>query len=166
MWRELGAPYMVQHLPDTVQIILMPVHHGEGGANLLDTLWEKTVAALSCIPSLHLSWTEAQYLTPHLVQGVPWEDVWATMHPLAQPAAEGFVAKMGDDTEMYGAACPLPTQLQHLYRCRPVEPVHVQQPRNPRLHWMPIAVGGTSRHDASYVHCAPGGTSCPHQLSS
>ena len=54
------------------------------------------------------------------MDGVPWEDVWVTMQQLAQPASEGFVAKTGDDTELYGAFCPLPARLQHLYRCRPV----------------------------------------------
>ena len=31
---------------------------------------------------------------------------------------------------------------------------------------MPLAVGGTSRHEASYVHCTLGGTSSPDQLAS
>ena len=130
------------------------------------SMWETTVAAVWRIRSLHLSRTEARYLTPQLVEGVPWEDVWVTMQQLAQPASEGFVAKMGDDTELYGAFCPLPARLQHLYRCRPVEPAHVQQPGNPRLHWMPLAVDGTSRHEASFVHCTLGGTRSPDQLAS
>ena len=54
----------------------------------------------------------------------------------------------------------------YLYRCRPVEPAHIQQPGNPRLHWMPLAADGTSRHEASYVHCTLGGTSSPDQLAS
>ena len=121
-------------------------------------MWEKTVAAVWRIRSLCLS--------PHLVEGLPWEDVWVTMQQLAQRASEGFVAKTGDDTALYGAFCPLPARLQHLYRCRPVEPAHVQQPGNPRLHWMPLAVDGTSQHEASYVHCTLGGTSSPDQLAS
>ena len=129
-------------------------------------MWEKTVAAVWRIRSLHLSRTEAQYLTPHLVEGVPWEDVWVTMQQLAQPTSEGFVAKTGDDTELYGAFCPLPARLQHLYRCQPVEPAPVQQLGNPRLHWMPLAVDGTSRHEASFVHCTLRGTSSPDQLAS
>ena len=69
---ELGAPYTVQHLPDTGQIMLTPVAGGGGGANpTAPSLWEKTVAAVWHIRSLHLSRTEAQYLTPHLVEGVP-----------------------------------------------------------------------------------------------
>ena len=71
-------------------------------------MWEKTVAAVRRIRSLHLSRTEAQNLTPHVVEGVPWEDVWVTMQHLAQPASEGSVARTGDDTELYGAFCPLP----------------------------------------------------------
>ena len=88
------------------------------------------------------------------------------MQQLAQPASEGFVATTGEGAELYGAVCALPKRLQHLYSCRPVEPVHVQQPGDPRLHWMPIAVDGTSRHEASYVHCTLGGTSSPDQLAS
>ena len=93
-------------------------------------------------------------------------DVWVTMQQLAQPAWEGFVAKTGHETELYGSLCPLPARLQPLYRCRPVERAHVQQPGNPRLHWMPLAVDGTSRHGASYVHCSLVGTSSPDQLAS
>ena len=66
-------------------------------------MWEKNVAAVWRIRSLHVSTMEAQYLAPHLVEGVPWEDVWVTMQQLAQPASEGLVAKTGDDTELYGA---------------------------------------------------------------
>ena len=129
-------------------------------------MWEKNVAAVWRIRSLHVSTTEAQYLAPHLVEGVPWEDVWVTMQQLAQPASEGLVAKTGDDTELYGAFCPLPARLQHLYRCRLAELAHIQQPGNPRLHWMPQAVDGTSRHEASFVHCTLGGTRSPDQLAS
>ena len=79
---ELGAPYTVQHLPDTDHIMLTPVAGGGGGCGANPTapsLWEKTVAAVWCIRPLYLSRTEAQYLAPHLVEGVPWEDMWATM---------------------------------------------------------------------------------------
>ena len=59
--RELGAPYMVQHLPDRGQIMLTPVAGGGGGANpTAPSLWEKTVVAVWRIRSLHLSRTEAQ----------------------------------------------------------------------------------------------------------
>ena len=88
------------------------------------------------------------------------------MQQLAQPAAEGFIAGTSGGTELYGGVYILPTQLLHLYCCRPVEFVHVQQPRDPRLHWMPIAADGTSRHEASYVNRTLGGTSSPDQFSS
>ena len=42
----------------------------------------------------------------------------------------------------------------------------IQQPANPRLHWMPIVVDGTSRHEALYVHCNLTGPCSPNQLSS
>ena len=89
-------------------------------------MWEKTVAIVWRIQALHLSKIEAQYLTPHPVEGVPREDVWVTMQQLAQPASHGFVANTGDDMELYGAFCPLPARLQHLDPCRPVEPAHRQ----------------------------------------
>ena len=88
------------------------------------------------------------------------------MQQLAQPEAEGFVAMTGECVELYGGVCPLPKRLQHLYGCRPVQPVNVQQPGDARLHCVPTALDGTSRHEASYVHCTLGGTSSPDQLSS
>ena len=84
------------------------------------------MAAVWGIRSLHVSRTEAEYLTPHLVERVPLEDVWATTQQLPRPTAEGFVAQMGEGVELYGALCPLPKRLQHLYSCPPVEPIHVQ----------------------------------------
>ena len=158
---------MVQHLWDTGKIVLTPVAGGGGGSNpTAPSLWEKTVAAVWRIQSLHLSRTEAHYLTPHLVEGVPWEAVWTTMQHLTHPAAEGFVATTDEGVELYGAVCPSPKRLQHLYSCGPVEPVHVQRPGDARLHWMAIVVDGTSHHEASHVHCTPGGTSSPDQLPS
>ena len=64
---ELGAKYLVRHLPDTGQIVLTPVDRGGGGCALCTapSMWEMTVAAVWRIRSLHLSKTEAQYLTPH-----------------------------------------------------------------------------------------------------
>ena len=40
------------------------------------------------------------------------------------------------------------------------------QPGDRRLHWLPIAVDGTSRHEGSYLHCTLGTTASPNQLSS
>ena len=74
----------MQHLPYTGRIMLTPVAGGGGGANpTAPSLSEKTIAAVWRIRSLHLSRAEAQYLTPHLIEGVPWEYVWATMQQLA-----------------------------------------------------------------------------------
>ena len=151
---ELGAEYLVKHLPDTGQIVLTPVDRlGIGALPTAPSMWEKTVAAVWRIRSLHMSRSEAPYLTPHLVEGIPWEDVWVSMQQLAQPALKGFVAKSGDDTKLYGPFCPLPARLQHLYRCRPVEPAHVQQPGTPRLHCMQLAFDSMStRHDDGPRH--------------
>ena len=88
------------------------------------------------------------------------------MQQLAQPTMEGFVATTVEGTKVYGVVSPVPMWLRHLYSCRPVELVNIQQPNNPKLHWMPVAADGTRRHEAWYVHCTPGGTSNPGQLSS
>ena len=40
------------------------------------------------------------------------------------------------------------------------------QAGNRRLHSLPIVVDGTSRHEASYVHCTLGETASRNQLSS
>ena len=65
------------------------------------------MAAMWRIRSLHLSRTQAQYVTPHLIEAVPWEAVWATMQQLAQLVAEGFIAMTGEGVELYGAVCPV-----------------------------------------------------------
>ena len=116
---------------------------GGGGCKPYGTNLVGQVAAVWRIRSLHLSSTEAHYLIPHLVEAIPTEDVRATMQHLAQPAAEGFVATTGEGIELYGAICPIPKRLQHQNSCRTVEHVHIQQPGNPRLHGMLIAVDGT-----------------------
>ena len=61
----------------------------------------------------------------------------------------------GNGTIIYGAACPLPARVSHLCQCRPIPPVDVQQP-GPQYHWLPIAIDGTTRHEAGYVHCTMG----------
>ena len=44
---ELGAEYLVRHLPDTGQIVLTPVDWGGSGAlPTAPSMWEKTVAAV------------------------------------------------------------------------------------------------------------------------
>ena len=63
-------------------------------------------------------------------------------------------------------AALLPDRIGHLYKCRPPPPSDIMQPGDRRLHWLPIAVDGTSRHEASYVHCTLGGIASPNQLSS
>ena len=63
-------------------------------------------------------------------------------------------------------ACYLPDGIGHLYKGQPPPPPHIMQPGDRRLHWLPFAVDGTSRHEASYVHCTLGGTASPNQLSS
>ena len=144
--RELAARYKVQHLPDTGQIVSTLVAGGVCGANATaPSLWEKTVVVVWHIRQLRLSRTEAHYTTPHVLEGVPCKDVWATMQHLAYHAVEGFVATTGEGIELYGAVCMLPKRfkLHHLYRCRVAELVHAQRPGAPRLHWMPIAVEAT-----------------------
>ena len=97
--------------------------------------------------------------------GVTWRGVHGTLRQLAQPAAQLFAAEDGNNTTIYSAACPLPARLQHLYECRPIAPIDVQQPRPPKYHWLPIAVDGTKRHEASYVHCTIGASTSPDELA-
>ena len=85
---------------------------------------------------------------------------------LALPESRAFTACTGDDTAINRAACYLPDRIGHLYKCRPPPPSDIMQPGDQRLHWMPIAVDGTLRHEASYVHGTLGGTASPNQLSS
>ena len=79
---------------------------GSGAIPTAPTLWEKTVRTVWCIWFLHLSRAEAQSLTPHLVEGVTWEDMWVTMQKPAHPAAD-FAANDGEGTTNYSAVCSL-----------------------------------------------------------
>ena len=117
------------------------------------------------IQSLHLSRTEARYLVGSMTYGVVWEQVHGMLRQLALPGSRAFTAYIGDGTAIYGAACYLSDRIGHLYKCQPPPPSDIMQPGDRRLHWLPIAVDGTSRHEASYVHCTLGGTASPNQLS-
>ena len=128
------------------------------------TLWDKTVYAAWRFRSLHLSRTEAQYLTLQLAMGVMWPDIYDTLQQLAQPPARALEAVDKNGTIIYGAACPLPTRVRHLYECRPVPPIDIAW--TPQHHWLPIAIDGTNRHEASYVHCTIGGITSPNELAS
>ena len=137
------------------------------------------MAAVWRIRSLHLPRTETKHPTPHLVEGVPWEAVWATMHQLAELAAEGFVAMtaegvelygavcvamMGEGVQLYGAVCPLPKRCSTFI---PVNRWNQSTSNNPAMQdYIGCRLPGTSRHEASYVHCRLGGTSRPDELAS
>ena len=116
--------------------------------------------------SLHLSRTEARCLVGSMTHGVVWDQVYNMLRQLALPESPAFTTYTGDDTTIHGAACYLPDRIGHLYKCPQTPPSDIMQPGDPRLHWLPIAVDGTSRHEASYVHCTLGGTTNPNQLSS
>ena len=88
---ELGAEYLVQHLPDTGRIVLTPVDGGVSGAlPTAPSMWEKTVAAGWRIRSLHLSRTEAHYLTPHPVEGVSGRTCGSPCNILRSPHRRGL----------------------------------------------------------------------------
>ena len=130
--KELGAPYTCQLIPETRQIVLTPEKESTSpGSATEPTLWDKTVCTVWRFRLLHLSWTEAQYLTPQLATGVTWPDVYDTLRQVAQPPARALEAVDGNGTIIYGAACPLPARVRHLYECRPLPPVDVQQPGSP-----------------------------------
>ena len=83
-----------------------------------------------------------------MTYGVVWEQVYGMLRQLALPESRAFTAYTGDDTAIHGAACYLPDGIGHLYKCRPPPPSDIMQPGDRRLHWLPIAVDGTSRHEA------------------
>ena len=113
------------------------------------------------IRSLHLSRTEAPYLVGSLMYDLVWDQLYGMLRQLALPESWAFIVYTGDDTAIHGAACYLPDRIGHLYKCRPPPPSDIMRPGDGRLHWLPIAVDGTSRHEASYVHCTLGGNASP-----
>ena len=118
------------------------------------------------IRALHLSSTELRYLVGSMTYGVVWDRVYGMLRQLALPESRAFTAYTGDDTAIHGAACYLLDRIGHLNKCRPPPPSDIMQPGDRQLHWLPIAVDDTSRHEASYVHCTLGGTASPNLLSS
>ena len=125
---------------------------------------QRLIMAVWRIRSLHVSRTEARYQVGSMTYGVIWEQVYGMLRKLASPESRAFTAYTGDDTAIHGAACYLPDRIGHLYKCQPPPPSDIMQPGDRWLHWLPIAVDGTSRHEASYVHCTLGGTTSPNQL--
>ena len=164
--KELAAPYTVKYLPDTGQIVLTPETRIVATVQPEPTQEERLIMAVWRIRSLHLSRTESRYLVGSMTYGVVWDQVYGMLRQLALPESRAFTAYTGDDTAINGAACYLPDRIAHLFKCRPPPPSAIMQPGDRRLHWLPIAVDGTSRHEASYVHCTLGGTASPNQLSS
>ena len=116
--------------------------------------------------SLHLSRTESRDLVGRMTYGVVCDDGYGILRQLALLESWAFTAYTGDDTAIHGAARYLPDRIGHLYKCQPPPPSDIMQPGDRRIHGLPIAVDGTSRHEASYVHCTLGGTASPKQLSS
>ena len=164
--KELAAPYVVKYLPNTGQIVLTPETRVVRAVQLEPTTEERLFMAVWWSRSLHLSRTEARYLVGSMTYGVVWEQVHGMLRQLALPESRRFTAYTGDGTAIYGAACYLPDRIGHLYMCRPLPPSDIMQPGDRRLHWLRIAVDGTLRHEASYVHCTLAGTASPNQLSS
>ena len=151
---------------DTGQIVLTREARVVLAVSPEPTLEERLITAIWGIRSLHLSGTESQYLVGSMKYGVVWDQMYGMLRQLALPGSRAFTAYTGDDTTIYSAACYLPERICHLYKCRPPPASDIMQPGDRRLHWLPIAVDGTLRHEASYVHCRPGGTASPNQLSS
>ena len=164
--KELAVPYTVKYLLDTGQIVLTPEAGVVVTVHLEPTMEERLIMAVWRIRSLHLSRTESRYLVGSMTYGVVWDPVYRMLRQLTLPESRAFTAYTGDDTAIHGAACYLPDRIGHLFKCRPPPPSDIMQPGDRRLHWLPIAVDGTSRHEASYVHCTLGGTASPNQLSS
>ena len=101
------------------------------------------------IRSLHLPRTESRYLVGSMTYRVVWDQVYGMRRQLALSESPAFSAYTGDDPAIHGAASYLPDLIGHLFKCRPPPPSDIMQPGDRRLHWLPIAVDGTSRHEAS-----------------
>ena len=164
--KELAAPYTVKYLPDTGQIVLTPGTRVVATVQPEPTMEERLIMAVWRIRSLHLSRTESRYLVGSMTYGVVWDQVYGMLRQLALLESRAFTAYTGDDTAINGAGCYLPDRIGHLFKCRPPPSSDIMQPGDRRLHWLPIAVDGTLRHEAWYVHCTLGGTASPNQLSS
>ena len=164
--KELAAPYTVKYLsmPDTGQIVLTPETRVVVTVYPEPTMEERLIMAVWRIRSLHLSTTESCYLVRSMIYGVVWDQVHGMLRQLPLPESRAFTAYTGDDTAIHGAACYLPDRIGHLFKCRPPPPSDIMQPGDRRLHWLPIAVDGKSRQEASYVHCTLGGTASPNHL--
>ena len=100
-----------------------------------------------------------------MAYGVVGEQVYGMLRQLALSESRAFTAYTGDNTAISGAVCYLPDRIGHLYKCQPPPSLDIMHPGDRRLHWLPITVDGTWRHEASYVHCTLGGTASPNQLS-
>ena len=156
--KELAAPY-------TGQIVLTPQTRLVVAVQPEPTMEERLTMAVWRIRSLHLSRTESKYLVGSMTYGVVWDQVYGMLQQLALPESGAFTAYTGDDTAIHGAACYLRDRIGHLFKCRPPAPSDIMQPGDRRLYWLPIAVDGISRHEASCVHCTLGRTASPNQLS-
>ena len=164
--RELVAPYTVKYLPDTGQIVLTPEIRVTRTVQPERSMDTRSIIAVWRIWSLHLFRTQAWYLMGSMTYGVVWEQLYGVLRRLGSPESRAFTAYTGDNRVIHVAASYLPDRIGHLYKCGPLPPSEIMQPRVRRLHWLPIAVDGTSRHDASYVQCTLAGTASPNQLSS
>ena len=140
--KELAAPHTVKYLPDTGQIVLTPETRVVVAVHPEPSMEERLSIAVWRIRSLHLCRTESRYLVGSMTYGVVWDQVYSMLRRLALPESRAFSAYTGDDTAIHGAACYLPDRMGHLYKCRPPPPSDTMQPRDRRLHWMPIAVDG------------------------
>ena len=145
--KELAAPYTVKYLPDTGQIVLTPERRDVATVQPEPTMAERLIMAVWRIRSLQFSRTESRYLVGSMTYGVVWDHVYGMLRQLALPATRVFTAYTGDDTAVNGADCYLLDRIGHLFKCRPPPPSDIMQPGDRRLHWLPIAVDGTSRHE-------------------
>ena len=164
--KELAAPYTVKYLPDTGQIVLTPDRKVVLAVPPGPTMEERLIMAMWRIRSLHLSCTEARCSVGSMMYGVVSNQVYGMLRQLGLRESRAFNASTGDNTTIHGAVRYLPDPIGQLYKCQPPPPSDIMQPGDRQLHWLPIAVDGTSRHEPSYVHCTLGGTASPNQLSS
>ena len=137
----------MKYVPDSGQIVLTLETRVTRTLRTEPNMQKRLIMAVWRIRSLHLSRTEARYLVGSMSYGVVWEQVYGMLRKLASPESRVFSAYTGEDTAIYGAACQLPNHIGQFYQCQPPPLSNIMHLGDRPVHWLCIAVHGTSRHE-------------------
>ena len=80
--KELAAPYTVNYLPDTGQIVLTAETRVVATVQPEPTMEERLIMGVWRIQLLHLSRTESRYLVGSMTYGVVWDQVYGMLQQL------------------------------------------------------------------------------------